>query len=260
MNIPRIRLAALLLVAAGTLSACADLPFRLPGERAAVLPPEKGLVVFKADAVGDKPVRRIQYSDNWQRVDYALFQGAGAQAEFIYMDRPMNDMIVFRFPFTIADKVATWNFSKGQPARFDEAVFIRTKIGYVFYRPYRLTAIDRQCFGVSGEWDRAQDDPDLKFTRILFGYYCAAPGQALANEKMLSLIDGIGIRGVTEPGAADPVSGFHADVEANFAGPQRTMQAIGEAQGAGDAGAGIAEFPFRYAERYQQSAKDDFIN
>ena len=77
-----------------------------------------------------------------------------------------------------------WNFSKGQPIEWAEAEPLYTKVGNVFIRPYRLTAMNRACFGVSGEWDRSQEDPDIKHTRLLFGYYCRAPGKDLPMEKI----------------------------------------------------------------------------
>ena len=243
---------AFVLIAAGSLAACADLPYRLPGERAAELPPQKGLVTFKAPTVGDQPAKRVQYSDNEQRVDYALYRGDGAQAEFIYMERPYQLNVAFNFPFTIADKVKAWNFSKGQAVEFGKAMQARTRVGYVYYRPYKLSTANRQCFGVSGEWDLAPDDPKLRHTRILFGYYCAPQGQALGEEEGLKLVDNIGLRGVTDRAQdVDPVYNFHTDVTANFAGPEGTEKAMNAAQN-GDGKAGIAEFPFRYAEYYNR--------
>ena len=174
---------AFLLIAAGALAACADLPFQQPGERAAELPPTRGLVVFKAPTVGDQPIKRIQYSDNEQRVDYTLYRGGGAQAEFVYMERPYHLNVAFNFPFTIADKVKAWNFSRGQAVDYGKAMQARTHVGYVFYRPYKLPAGNQECFGVSGEWDMAADDPKHRDTRILFGYYCAPSGQALGEEQ-----------------------------------------------------------------------------
>jgi hypothetical protein len=251
---------AFLLIATSSLAACADLPFRLPGERAAELPPEKGLVVFKADTVGDRPAKRIQYSDNEQRVDYTLYRGGGAQAEFIYMERPYQLNVAFNFGFTIADKVGAWNFSKGQAVDFGKAMQVRTRVGYVFYRPYKLPAANQQCFGVSGEWDRAQDDPKLRHTRILFGYYCAPQGQALSEEQALKLVDNIGLRGVTDRAQdADSIYNFHTDVAANFSGPQGTEKAMNVARN-GDGKAGITEFPFRYAEYYNRGDSHDRNN
>jgi hypothetical protein len=241
---------AVMLISAGALAACTDLPHRLPGERAAELPLERGLIVFKADTVGDRPVKRIQYSDNEQRVDYSLYRGGDAQAEFIYMERPYNLNVAFNFPFTIADKIRVWNFSKGQAVDFGKADRVRARVGDVFYRPYKLPAMSRECFGVSGEWDRAQEDPKLRHTRILFGYYCAPQGQAIGENEMRKLVDDIGLRGVTETARdTDSLYNFHTDIAANFVGSQGTERVLSVARN-GDGKAGIAEFPFRYAEYY----------
>lgn len=241
---------AILIAAAASLAACAAAPFRLPGPRAVELPPDQGLIVFKADDVGAAPAKRIQYADNEQRVDYALFKGNGAQAEFVYMDRVYSLTVSFHYPFTVEDKVNAWNFSKGQPIEWGKAMKVYTRVGEIFVRPYRLGG-QRACFGVNGEWDIAPDDPKLWYTRIMFGYYCAAPGKALPQERMLQLVDSIGLKGFTERRVdfAIQVRNFYSDVDANFKGPAQTKRVIELAKNL-DAGAGIDEFPFDYAEYY----------
>lgn len=263
--------AAYLIVLTGALASCADLPYRQPGERAAELPTSKGMILFAADAVGGTAAKRIQYSDNEQRVDYALFKGQGghqgAQAEFIYMERPYNQLIAFDFPYTIRDKVEAWNLSKGQPTAWENALFLEARVGGIYFRPYRLTALNRQCFGISGEWDVAQDDPELRFTRIMFGYYCAPPGKAISADEMIALADRIGIRGVSERAVdyADPVENFHRDVDGSFKGTSEAAKAIELAQGVSKGAsqrerAGISEFPFRYADYYQISGGSEVSN
>ena len=80
------------------------------------------MIVFASEHVGKTPVKKIQYTDNEQRIDYALFKGNGAQGEFIFMDTPYTLNVSFNFPFNIRDKVETWNFSKGQAAEWETAV------------------------------------------------------------------------------------------------------------------------------------------
>ena len=257
----KLRAALVLTAVLGPLAACAGLPYRLPGERAAELPADKGLIVFYADGLDKAPAKRVQYSDNEQRVDYALYKGNARRAEFIYMERPYSVTVAFNFPYTIRDKVETWNFSKGQPIEWDEAVQLRTKLGLIFYRPYRLVSADRRCFGMSGEWDMDGQDPSLRYTRIMFGYYCAGPGEKLPETDILALLDGIGLRGVTERAVdnPDPVLNFHRDVAAHYGGPEGSARALELAQGTATPDkAGIAEFPFRYAEYYTDSGGDDF--
>ena len=104
--------------------------------------------------------------------------------------------VAFDFPFTVRDKVEVWNFSKDQAVEWQKGKFVRTELGNFFYRPYRLSAKNRQCLGLSGEWDTAVDDAELRDTRILFGYYCAPPGVSMGEKKLASLISGIGLRTV----------------------------------------------------------------
>ena len=234
------------------LAACGGLSGRQPVERTAELPPDKGSILFKADHVGDRPARRIQYSDNEQRVEYALYKGGGAQAEFVYMERPYNLNVAFNFPYTIADRVGAWNYSKGQAIRWERATRIDTKLGDLFYRPYRMTNRNQNCFGISGEWDRDPRDWRQRHTRIMFGYYCAPAGQALSSERMTALIGGLGLKGITERSDdyADTIYNFHRDVAASFSGPQGSLKASEIARnGAGDS-TGIADYPFHLAEYY----------
>ncbi|NQU61896.1 MAG: hypothetical protein HQ512_12255 [Rhodospirillales bacterium] len=266
--------AFVVLAATGLVGACAgaDIPYRLPGERSAILPEDKGLVVFDSGPAGLTPARRVQYSDNQQRVDYALFEGrkkAGSgRAELVYMEIAYNTIWSFEFPFIIADKVNAWNFSKGKPVEWGEAVQLETKLGWIFYRPYKLigqlTGDSRQCFGMSGEWDIAPGDNNHRPTRVMFGYYCAAPGVAVADEAMRSLAEGIGIRGVTvrATGHADRIYKFHGDVEAHFGGPGASAKAVETARGINGgietaSSAGIGEFPFRYARQFNPYGPDD---
>jgi hypothetical protein len=234
-------------------AACAELPYRQPGERTAELPAGKGLIQFAAPATGDTPVRRVQYTDNEQRIDCALYRGGGAQAEFIYMERPYLLNVAFNFSYTIRDKVEAWNFSRGQAARWGEAVRVRTDLGLMFFRPYRLTGLNRECIGVSGEWDMAVEDTSSRYTRILFGYYCAPPGEVLADADKRSLVRRLAIRDLSLSGNdnAAPIATFYNDVEAHFGGPGAGRRALRAARGTDTpTGAGIGEFPFLYAEYY----------
>ncbi len=262
-SIYKVALAILLIATVGALSACEGLPGRLPGPKAAELPPEKGLILFSADTVGDTPKRRVQYADNEQRVDYALYRGGGAQAEFIYMETPYNIWIAFDFPYTVRDKVEAWKFSKGQAIEWGKAVRISTALGPFFYRPYRLTEMDRSCVGMSGDWDTAVEDPELRSERIMFGYYCAPPGKALGVGETLSLLDRIGLKGTTVKPTeyAERIRNFYGDVDDNFGGPQQSAKAVELAQGVKTPDpAGIQEFPFDYAKYYSPGGGRDKPN
>jgi len=260
-SIRKMALAILVMATAGALGACEGLPGQLPGPKAAELPPGNGLILFAADTVGNTPKRRVQYADNEQRVDYALYQGGGAQAEFIYMETPYSLWVAFEFPYTIRDKVEAWKFSKGQAMEWDEAVRIRTALGQVFYRPYRLTGMNRSCFGMSGEWDPAVEDPKQRPERIMFGYYCAPPGKTLSEKEILTLVDRIGLKGTTVRATnyAARIENFYGDIDSNFGGPQQSTRAVQLAQGVNTPDpAGIDEFPFDYAKYYDPGDGADF--
>ncbi len=262
-SIRKVALAIFVIAAVGALGACEGLPGQLPGPKAAELPPGNGLILFAADTVGATPKRRVQYADNEQRVDYALYQGSGAQAEFIYMETPYGLLVAFDFPYTTRDKVEAWKFSKGQAVEWDQAVLIRTALGQVFYQPYRLTGMNRSCFGISGEWDFAIEDPEQRPERIMFGYYCAPPGKTLSEKEIVTLVDRIGLRGTTVRAIhhAQRIGKFYGDINANFGGPKKSAAAVELAQGTKTADpVGIDEFPFDYAEYYTPSGGDDDIS
>lgn len=245
------------LLISGLVSACAGIQGHVRGPQTAVLPPERGLVVFMAKTVGETPKRRVQYADELQRVDYALYEGQGAHAEFAYMETPYNSSTAFEFPYTIRDKVEAWNFNKNHAIAWDGAVYVRTALGGVHYRPYQLTDVDRSCFGVSGEWDPAVDDRQLRKTRILIGYYCAPPGNQLSSDGIESLVKNIGLKGLTVPhnNYADRTRNFYGDIDTSFGGRQQNAQAIELAKGrAIDGSAGIDEFPFDYAIYYSPNS------
>ena len=255
---------------AGLLGGCAGFPYSLPGERTAELPVDKGVILFSSPD-WDAAARRVQYSDNEQRVDYALFRGRGdadgaAQAEFIYMERPTLATVAFDFPFTIRDKGAAWNISKGQTMVWGEAIMTKINLGEVFFQPYRISALKRQCFGMLGEWDTAVDDPDLRPTRILFGYYCAPPGVSLGDDTVASLANGLGLRTkirravVYAPLVDKTLSSeaFYRDINAHVGDANANVRAMSLAQGQGVVPvAGIAEFPFRYAQHYNFTDGED---
>ncbi|MBC8338369.1 MAG: hypothetical protein ISR51_00505 [Rhodospirillales bacterium] len=263
-----------LLFSVGLLTGCAGFPYSQSGERTAELPAGKGVIVFKSpDWQGAR--RRIQYADNDQRVEYALFMGkqggdARARAEFVYMDRPPMTLVAFEFPFNVRDKVEAWNFSKGQAIEWQEAVLTRTDLGAFYLRRYRLTALNRQCFGLLGEWDAAVDDPMLRNTRILFGYYCAPPGDSLDDTKTAALIGGLGLRQITRRPVVwgflvyDPLTSgeIYRDIDAHASGQEDQLRAMNLAQGK-DKGQGVSppvgipDFPFRYAKDYNVSGGDE---
>jgi hypothetical protein len=255
--------AILVVAAAGALGACEGLPGQLPGPKAAELPADGGLILFSADTVGDSASRRVQYADNEQRVEYTLYKGNGAQAEFVYMETPYGMWVSLEYPYTIRDKVETWKFSHGQPTEWGTVVHLRTALGLVFYKPYRLTGRNLSCFGMSGEWDTAYQDPQLRPERIMFGYYCAPPGKALSEREILNLVDRIGLKGTTvrSTNYAARIGKFYSDIEANFGGRSKSARAVEIAQGNKTPDpAGIPGFPFNYTRYYDPGGGNDLTN
>ncbi len=214
-----------------------------PGDRVEQVPPEDGLVVLSAPEFEAGTARHVRHTDSWQQEEYVLLAGRGAQAEIVYA-AVTETPIALTYPYAIQGAVDRWHFNRGKRKIWDGSDRRGTLFDPIFYRRYRLADEDRDCFGFSAEWDHPSDDPWSRPGRVLFGYYCAAPGASLSDEKISRLISGLSakdprkIRGpVTQPAA------------------ERTA-AVQIARGSQAEGTGAPGFPFYFAERYNDTDGD----
>ncbi len=187
--------AAVLILASGVLAGCQTAGDNSPsiawgGSNAA-------LVLFNSGEFKDTPSRHVIFTDMWQHEEYALFQGGGAQAEIIYAAADERDTVVIDYNLPVQNMVRTWNIANGHPVAWAAKGKTDAPLGAYFYQQFRLGDVGRDCFGFFTEWDQRQDDPGLRDSKALFGYYCARPGTALNEAKLLALLDGISIRGIT---------------------------------------------------------------
>lgn len=161
--------------------------------------PGDQLILFPAQAFKGTGPLHVKYTDPWQREDYALFKGNGAQAEILHAaitDRGYE--VALEYLFTVDRSVETWNLNRKYTISWGETERLRTPFAVVFYIPYRLVETNRPCFGFSADWDDPPEDPGHRPGKVLFGYYCGEPGGILTQYEMETLIGRIGIRGVTE--------------------------------------------------------------
>ena len=221
------------------------------------VPPGDERIVFAADVFRDKAPERVRFTDIWQREEYALFRGGGAQAEILYSTTTTPVFtVVLDYQFMVDDMVETWNLNRKHTKAWGESRRVEAPLGPFFYKPYRLVGADRACFGFATEWDHRGDDPEYRPSKVLFGYYCAKPGAPLSLDTMEDLIQTIGVKGVTERIR-------HADA-ARREGAARAADARTQADAAliahgpsPSADRGNASFPFDLAQFFAESGNGD---
>lgn len=249
---PRVLGAALAITVLG---GCAVSDYQRPTIE--TVPPGDERIVFAADVFRGKAPERVKFTDIWQREEYALFRGSGAQAEIMYITvtQPVFP-IALDYRSMVDDMVETWNLNKKHAKVRGESRKIEAPLGPYFYRPYRLTEINRACFGFATEWDHRTDDTRHRPGQVLFGYFCAGEGASLPVHRMEELIQMIGVSGVTEPvGKTDATRRVSGGGSAGQPPSARARaQAALIAKGASpSADSGNRSFPFDLAEFYPES-------
>lgn len=173
------------------LAGCAD--FSVPGigstkDRIAPLPADDARILFGAPSFAGIPPLRLKFTDEWQREEYALFQGAGTQAEIFYIAATARETSL-EYEVGLKSRIESWSYNAGSKIVWGKESEGFSAFGKIFYLPY-LRGLD-SCFGFSAEWAVAADDPELNPTKAVFGYYCEASDIALTTEQIDSLIDTI---------------------------------------------------------------------
>ena len=198
-----------------------------------------------------QPVR-VKHVDNFEREEYARFAANGAQAEFIYAQVTEKE-VSLHYDYTIPAATETWAFNRGKPKTWGaEGDVSAPRAGLIWYRPYTLDSENRSCFAVKGDWDNPPADPQHWPGKVLFGYHCAAPGQALTTAQIEGMVASIGIvgrearTGLIDTIAIDRSAGLGVNPVA-----RTDAVAMREATGA-DAGGqyGNPRFPFNLAYKF----------
>lgn len=235
---------AAILVTGAALSACA---YSYDPPATAALPPGVGTVAFDAPALGGDPGRRIRYVDMWQTEEYALFQGGGAQSEFVYATTHSGFEVVLEYGKTIEAAVAGFTHNRGDKA-WDEARSTNTNVGLVWYRPYRLARTGQSCVGFTAEWHKNPNDQRYAPRRVLFGYHCQP--KALSPDDADDLIRRVQVRGITVPMKPSDQAA-EAQVPRPTAADQQV--ALDFARGGPGGEAGVPAFPHRFARSIWKS-------
>ena len=244
--------AAIALIAAAALGGAQALALERP--MIAVIAPGDERIVFAAEEFEGTTPRRVRYTDVWEREEYALFQGNGAQAEIIYSAAKTDEaMIALAYNLVIARMVKTWNLNRNNVEAWGGKGEVSTPFGLFFYRRYKLARRNRVCFGFSGEWDEPSDDPQQRPGKVLFGYFCAKEGADLPYDRIEDLILRLGIRGITErlprrrqgdKGSADRLASTSAEAEMIARGSSPSAET------------GNPNVPFTFAVPYMDTTGD----
>ncbi len=209
----------------------------------AVAPGEER-ILFAADEFLSTTPRRALFMDDWEREEYALFEGGGARAELIYITIVGPNMAL-EYPFKVRDTIGTWNMSRRNAPQWGPSGEVSTDFDTVFTQSFTLGGADRPCVGFNAEWDWVGEDPENRVSKVLFGYFCGPIGTVLTEERIDSLLGMVGIRGVTERLRR------YARRSAPVVSPAQAAQAAQTARGASPAAnTGNPGFPFGFGRHY----------
>ncbi len=154
-------------------------------------------VRFNADQFHGLQYKNIRHTGQLDREEYSLYVGHGGQAEFIYMEATQTDTSL-QYNHDQSERIHklidTWNYNKGHDKEWGKTRRLRSSLGSVHFKPYRLTGLNQQCAGISIQHDYAPDDPQQRPVQVVFGYLCQKGNTVLSDEKMVSYIEQISIR------------------------------------------------------------------
>jgi len=240
-SVTLVRLAPLMLGMAGAVAACAG-PAAEPGRVGWLGPDEHRIVVTAKDFAQAAPLR-VGYADVWQTEEYAVFESGGRRLELVFAEARKTFTVALEYEMPITSMVPTWNANAGRDLAWGPVERFDWPPGVWFYRTYRAGEPRRPCVGLLVEWDEIVGDPAGRPRRVLFGYACAAAGEALGDDEARALIRGIMVR--SRYGRAGRRSGARRGSDG--------AAALAAARGRGaDAQSGNPEFPFAFARFYSE--------
>jgi len=216
---------------------------------------EDGLIAFDAPAFTSRQPARVLFADRLQREEYARFQGGGAQAEIIYLSirRHLSPRAVLNGVPGLDGMLESWRYLGGRLGEAHEAAARNTEWFKVWYKTFHLSGSGRACMGFRAEWDNNSWDRLNRPTQAVFGYYCAKPGMDISMADAGALVEGFGIRGVTQR-----LSGQSVAITAVPPSPSQVeLAALAQASRGGSLGA--SQFPLRWATIFSPDGGSDTV-
>jgi hypothetical protein len=216
--------------------------------------PGEHQIVFSAAGFRDPKPIRVIYTDVWQTEEYVLYKADGRQLEMIFAQASKSFTVALNYQMPIETMVATWNRNSQHTIVWGPLGRIDNRLGTWFYRTYEHSGRQRSCVGFLVEWDEIYEDPQRRPGKVLFGYYCAAAGEALADKAVRALIGGIRIRtqgGISEHGYAAPDTSNDQHPRPALNADSQSPSAIATVRGEGSrVDSGNHRFPFKFAHYY----------
>lgn len=182
-----------------TLSACS---LSKQGTGAFVsVPEDRGRITLASPVYEGVTPQRIGFADFSEREEYALFRSASGQAEILFMEtrREHGRNIVLEFKKKTSDTVPMWRFNSDRNITFAQSEHIKTDLGGFWVQPFKQADTGRECVGFFGSWDIRYGDPELRPTKVVFGYHCNVAGVAMSAADAQEFVKGIDIRGISIP-------------------------------------------------------------
>lgn len=184
-------------------------------------------ILFEAPVFAGRPIVRAKFTDDWQREEYARFAAPNAQAEVVYIAATARETSL-DYETGLRAMVDGWNFNAGTDIAWGDEFKALAAFGAVFVVPYAQRG--NACFGFSAEWAVALDDPGLKPTKTVFGYYCERSEKPLPKRRIEAMVDSIEV--------------------SRFAGGSTSSAPPASAVNADGGKTGNPDFPFLYARGY----------
>ena len=201
-------------------------------------PANDPLITFKNSPLSTATAKRVWYTGPFEHLEYALMETDGILLEAVY-DRVIGDQTILAYHYWMDKMLDTWNHNRGQSRIMGESKPAQAWHGAIDVQMYRLQRSNERCAGFNSEWDHSGRDPQGRPKKVLFGYMCAKPGQALTRDQVESILAGITL---------DRRFGHTFVKPGQRASTDEAAYAL--ASGAGRSGIGNVKFPFEFGTQY----------
>ncbi len=140
------------------------------------------------------------------RTDLGIFKAGGARSVVVYVQTTNDETVLGDAP-TPKNLVDSFKFNKMSDKEWGRSSLVETHLGKFAVVAYRIASKIWECFGFSLEFDfDAHDNIEYRFTKHIYGYYCAQMGEQLSPDKITNLLRSISVAQTPKPGASRPRS------------------------------------------------------
>ncbi len=158
-------------------------------------PGEASFIFAAEEFSGTTPVYMKDEDDFYgARTDLGIFRAGGAHAVVVYLQTTNDETVLADAP-TPKNLVDSFKFNKMNDKEWGRSSLVETHLGKFGVVAYRIASKNRECFGFSLEFDvNTFDAVEFRFTKHIYGYYCAKMGEQLSPDKITNLIKSISIK------------------------------------------------------------------